>query len=429
MNRSTHPIDAEEVMAYLDGELAPPRAIEVATHVEQCAECRALDANLRAVSEQAAAWTVESSPDQLEERVVAATKEKWGWKTLALKRLQRPIRRGWVWALAGGLGVVVLLSVIATPNLLKSRTATMHQVFRAPVDLQPYASQPQSSGAAPRFARHASPPVFTGAPGGIIGGLTGPITFVAPPEGTPGQAIGIRHQPAPVPAGPMIIRRAALLLVTGNFENTKAEMQRLLNLHHGYVATMETSNPADGARSLKATLRVPADHLDAFIAALKQLGRVEQESQTGEEVTRQYVDLVARLSNARNTEQRLIEVLRLHTGKVTDILQVEKEMARVREDIERMEAERRSLETQVSFATLDLNVSEEFKARLQAPPSMGGRLRNEFVEGLRSAFDSAFGVALFIAGNGPTLLLWFAILFFPVRFLARRIRAAVKARS
>jgi uncharacterized small protein (DUF1192 family) len=227
----------------------------------------------------------------------------------------------------------------------------------------------------------------------------------------------------------MVIRRAVLALTAGDFDNARAEMQRLVALHHGYIGRLETASPSGAARSLKATLRVPADRLDAIIAGLKKLGRVEQESQTGEEVTQQYVDLVARLSNARNTEQRLIQVLRQNTGRVSDILQVEKEIARVREEIERMEAQRKNLETLVSFATLEFRLSEEFKAQFQAPPSMARRLWNEFVEGWRSAFDSAFGLALFILGYGPSLLFWFAILFFPVRFAWRRLRATLKARD
>ena len=392
MNRTTHPVEAEEVMAYLDGELAPARATEVAAHLEQCAECRALDTDLRRVSGQIAAWQVEPSPERLEEQVTSALKGPQSQEVITAKPPRRPwFRRRWVLALAGCCGFLYLLVVVMTPNLLKSRMA--------------------SPGAYERELQRARLPMtYRDAPGDV-GGL-------------PKQA-----EPAGKLTGPMVIRRAVLTLTTGDFDNARAEMQRLVALHRGYIGQLETASPTGAARSLKATLRVPADQLDAIVAGLKKLGRVEQESQTGEEVTQQYVDLVARLSNARNTEQRLIQVLRENTGRVSDILQVEKEIARVREEIERMEAQRKNLETQVSFATLEFRLSEEFKAQFQAPPSMARRLWNEFVEGCRSAFDSAFGLALFILGYGPSLLLWFAILFFPIRFAWRRLRATRKARD
>lgn len=400
MNRTTHPVEAEEVMAYLDGELAPARATEVAAHLEQCAECRALDTDLRRVSGQIAAWQVEPSPERLEEQVTSALKDRQSQEVITAKSPRRPwFRRRWVLALAGCCGFLYLLVVVMTPNLLKSRMAS------------PGAYERELRQAAQRTT-YVSP---SAAPEEGLGGLVG--------------GVARRAGPADKLTGPMVIRRAVLTLTTGDFDNARAEMQRLVALHRGYIGQLETASPSGAARSLKATLRVPADQLDAIIAGLKKLGRVEQESQTGEEVTQQYVDLVARLSNARTTEQRLIQVLRQNTGRVSDILQVEREIARVREEIERMDAQRKNLETLVSFATLEFRLGEEFKAQFQAPPSMARRLWNEFVEGWRSAFDSAFGLALFILGYGPSLLLWFAILFFPVRFAWRRLRATRKARD
>src|SRR5260370_12934835 len=137
------------------------------------------------------------------------------------------------------------------------------------------------------------------------------------------------------------------------------------------------SAPAGSGRTLNATLRVPADQLDATMAELKKLGRVDVESQSGEEVTQQYVDLVARLANARNSEQRLTEILRHRTGELSDVLAVEVEIERVRGEIEQMEAERKNLAHQVDFATLSATLTEEYENQLQAvPASTFTRLRN-----------------------------------------------------
>ena len=59
----THEIDREEVMAYLDGEIAAARAVVVRTHLDQCAECRALADDLREVSAGLGEWAVEPAPD------------------------------------------------------------------------------------------------------------------------------------------------------------------------------------------------------------------------------------------------------------------------------------------------------------------------------------------------------------------------------
>ena len=68
--------------------------------------------------------------------------------------------------------------------------------------------------------------------------------------------------------------------------------------------------------------------------AVEMLGRVERESQSGEEVTRQHEDLVARLKNCRDTEQRLRQILQQRTGNLSDVLEVEEEIGRVRGEID-----------------------------------------------------------------------------------------------
>src|SRR5580658_5767977 len=72
MTPQTHPIDKEQVMAYLDGELAPEQASRVAIHLEQCAECRELAENLRKVSSQMLAWSIEAPPNRMGEAVMVA---------------------------------------------------------------------------------------------------------------------------------------------------------------------------------------------------------------------------------------------------------------------------------------------------------------------------------------------------------------------
>jgi hypothetical protein len=186
---------------------------------------------------------------------------------------------------------------------------------------------------------------------------------------------------------------------------------------------LKVGGAVGSGRTLTATLRVPADQLDATLIAMKTLGRVESESQNGEDVTSQYVDLEARLANARNTERRLTDLLKERTGKLSDVLAVENEHARVRGQIEQMEAERKTMSNQVSFATLNATITEDYKAQLQVvPPSTSTRLSNAAVEGYKSMVDGIVSLVLFLLQDGPTLLLWGAILFFPARLLWKRAR-------
>ena len=221
----------------------------------------------------------------------------------------------------------------------------------------------------------------------------------------------------------MIARTAGLTLTTKEFDTTRASLEEILKRHNGYLGELKVSAPADAGRTMTATLRIPAPQLVAAMAELKKLGRVEDESQGGEEVTQQYVDLQARLANSKHTEQRLTEILRTRTGKLQDVLKVELEIDRVRGEIEQMQAEKKELSKRVAFATLNTTVREEYRAKLQAtPPSTSSRFRNAAVDGYNTVVEGLIDVGLFLLSAGPSLLLWAAILFFPARWLWRKIR-------
>jgi uncharacterized membrane protein YdfJ with MMPL/SSD domain len=171
------------------------------------------------------------------------------------------------------------------------------------------------------------------------------------------------------------------------------------------------------------TVRVPADKLSTVLQQIRSLGRVRQDQLSTEEVTEQVVDLEARLKNARNTEQRLIDVLNNRTGKVGDILQVEQEISRTRENIERMEAQRQNLMKRVEMATVNITLAEEFKAQLETTPiGTGTRLWNTLVDGYDSFVGTILGVVFFFARYGLNLIFWGGVCWMGWRLARPRVK-------
>ena len=178
------------------------------------------------------------------------------------------------------------------------------------------------------------------------------------------------------------------------------------------------------------TVRVPVEKLPAVLEQIRELGRVVNEQLSSEEVTAQVVDLEARLRNSRATEARLISVLEQRTGKVADILQVEREIARTREEIERMEAQRKNLVARVELATVNVTLVEEFQAELApAPVGTATRLRNAFVEGYDNLVGLLLGFVFFFARNGLVLAFWFLLLWAGWRLVRRPLWRLVSSRS
>jgi hypothetical protein len=225
--------------------------------------------------------------------------------------------------------------------------------------------------------------------------------------------------------------RIFLSLIVKEMDGARSALEEIAKLHDGYFATLNTVRQSEAGRTLAASLRVPSNQLDATLVELRKLGQLDEEKQGGEEVSQQHVDLEARLDDARNTEKRLRELLTKRADKLKDDLDVERVIADTREEIERMEAQMRSMEHQVNYASIDLNLREEYRPALNlAPPAVGTGMRNAMVDGYHSAVETALALVLFFFQAGPTILFWLLILFFPARWTWRKLRAAaVQKRS
>lgn len=99
---------------------------------------------------------------------------------------------------------------------------------------------------------------------------------------------------------------------------------------------------------------------------------------------------------------------------------LEEQIAEVRGEIEQMEAEQKNLEHRVDFATIDLRISEEYKAELNRPASAGTQIHNAFVAGLQNLAEMLLGMLLFVEEYGPVLLMWLATLGLPAAFVLRK---------
>lgn len=233
-----------------------------------------------------------------------------------------------------------------------------------------------------------------------------------------------------VSVGKMIERTASLSLIVKDLEAGRTALEEITRNHDGYFAELSTSGQSNTARTLTASVRVPASQLDSTLAELRKLGELNEEKQGGEEVSKQYVDLKARLENGRHTEERLNELLAKRADRLKDVLDVERELASTREEIESMESEQRSMEQLVNYASIELKLREEYKPALNlAPPAASIRMRNAFVDGYHALVENALGLVLFLFHEGPSFLFWMLLAFFPIRWSWRKLRLAMAERQ
>ena len=432
MNIATHCNSPEEIMALLDGELSVADAQTLSRHISECDECAKLAEQFRDLSDSLSHWEVPAASAKLDEVVLNAAAQSHPGKRLRqpglLLRASLWTPRQWtfrgVGALAATLGVIAILLPLkhhgeeqqmqAMAELREQSAPQMQRDVRPHPNMQPIDSL--GSATAPRAGV-----------AGIEQRSTDMIAALAPPAASADPSAQISESKvntaSSAPAAPMIARSVSLTMVVKDFSAARARLDAILAKYQGYSAQLTVNTTENAPRSLQASLRIPATDLGMAIGDLRALGRVENEAQSGEEVTQQHADLLARLKTARDTEDRLRAILQQRTGKIQDVLQVEEEIARVRGEIESMEAEQKGLEHRVDFASIDLQLSDEFKAQISSPsPSISTRMHNALVEGYRNAAGLLLGIALFFAEFGPVLLILAAFLSVPVFLLWRRYR-------
>lgn len=123
-------------------------------------------------------------------------------------------------------------------------------------------------------------------------------------------------------------------------------------LAQGLVANAHRSQGENGYSEASLTIRVPADKFADALAALRQLGRVRVDNTNAEDVTRSYNDLAIRLAVKRDLVARLRALLTSRTAKLSDLIEVERELARAVTELEQMEGEQRFLDNQIAMSTI-----------------------------------------------------------------------------
>jgi anti-sigma factor RsiW len=414
-----HAFAAAEVMAYLDGELEARRAAELAAHLVSCSACREVAQGFRALSERMLSFEVEHPSAGMNAMVLAALhsgnaskkmipsasvqNKPWNWR--------RMFARPYVWAFAG-LGLVALLAVLSIPNFFRARDAAELATQRATGLSAPLEDRQRFAATtflppAERSGAHMAAPVG------------------APPPPPPSDDEQLK---APENVGPMIVQTASLTILATNYDEARAAIEKLAAAHGGYVERLDAKAQTGNARDLTAALRIPTKQLEEFLVDVRKLGHVEEETRSNEEVSDQYVDLQARLKSARATEQRLIELLGTRTGKLQDVLEAERELARIRGEIESMQGQSTILVHRVNYATVQVDLNEEYRQVLGSGTiSTGTKIRNAMVEGFTNLRDGAVGLLVFVFAVGPSLLFWLAILLVPGWFAWKRFRARAQA--
>ncbi len=371
--------------ADLYGELSEDEQRQLHTHLVDCAACRKTHQETKTMNKILEETLAQQKPDPaFEQRMLAVFRnripERSGFVKL-LSDLMR-LRAAQITAVAA-----VLLGLVQLGRMMTGETATTlrgHEgytnegLFRQPSQVAA-TGQTRAGGLgksdelAARQAKDMAVAKPEAAPGAISELRRFPATVApanaaqteVPAHETRSEAMSYATEPSPAEtpaaatANRKLIRNATVQLEIVSFDGAVQKITAFASEEHGYVATTSSEKQANGKLRGEVVVKVLPENLDRFLQKIRGLGESKNQTLGSEDVTKAYFDTDARLKNARVMEQRLIDMLKTKTGKVSDLLQVEKELGRVREDIEKMQGELKYWDSQVQFATVTISLAEK----------------------------------------------------------------------
>lgn len=214
-------------------------------------------------------------------------------------------------------------------------------------------------------------------------------------------------------SGRMVINTASMQLETSDHNKTVDTIRSIASSSGGYIESSSTWITSSNKRHTSITIKVPQSAFQSDLSQIEALGNVKSESISGQDITRQYIDLSARISNLQAEEKQLNTLMGM--GKnVSEILAVSQQLYSVRGEIESDQAQLNYLGSQVDFATITVEAYE-------AEPVVG------YDWGIGDSFRSAahgfigmIGGLIVLTGYLIPLVLYFviaaAILYFVGKF-------------
>jgi hypothetical protein len=156
----------------------------------------------------------------------------------------------------------------------------------------------------------------------------------------------------------MVIRTGQAFIEVEKVDPAVLKIRQLAAQFGGYITNSSITGGKDQIRQATLELKIPGQRYDEAVGSLSNIGKVETVTSNAQDVGEEFVDVTARVNNAKRLEDRLISLLANRTGKLDEVLRVERELARVREEIERYEGRLRYLTSRVAMSTLSITVHE-----------------------------------------------------------------------
>ena len=385
------------ISLYIDDELDAEQRALVEEHLDSCEECSLLHRQLEQTVNLCASLEEIPVPDGFRQSVIDALHLKKHARAHSSRRgvfgvLHKIMGTGQRRALAVAAAALVLVIAVNSswgtlPGLLGGLSAPSFMM--------------KSEGVAP-----AAEPEMRAAYG---------LAQPAMPPPSPNEMMTKDMAPAGMGSGGIatsfdmtqvierqVIRRAALSLEAekGRFDEANRQLVMTVESFGGIILDSNTYTDYDQKRIAHYSIRVPQEKFTQLVAQIESLGKVESRSMGTQDVTEQYIDLQASITNKLRHEERLLEIL-AQAKTVDEILRIETELNRLRTEVDSLKGRLRYLENEVQMSSINVSIREW---RQPVDPSKPNLLKDLWDALIRSTRN----IVVFLGQIAPYLAVaWF----------------------
>lgn len=222
-----------------------------------------------------------------------------------------------------------------------------------------------------------------------------------------------------------IIYDATLDLTVEEFTGVPARVEQLVADYNAFIAHSNLQTASGSPRRGEWRIRVPVDRYSAFLDAAESLAELQNRSEDSQEVTAEFYDVQVRIRNKQREEERLLEHLAESTGKLEDILAVEKEIARVRTEVEQLQGRLRVLQDQTSLSTVTLRIHELRGYVPEESPTFGTRISRAWTQSLDGLVEAGQLSVIIVVACAP----WLAVIAIPIVVIVVLIRRLMQRKK
>jgi hypothetical protein len=220
-----------------------------------------------------------------------------------------------------------------------------------------------------------------------------------------------------------IVYNAEVRLVVKDLAEAVRELKQLVKEHDAFFATADTSVLTGAPPQGSWRIRVPVERFDSFLDGVVKLGIPQKNKTDSQDVSEEYYDLLGRIKNKQAQEERLRGYLqdKKLTSKMDEIALIEKEMARVREELDSLEGRYRRLQDLTALSTVTLTMQEIKDYVPPQAPTFVNRIGSTFFDSLDWLGAFGRGLTLLLVALAPWLVV-LAVVLVPVWLVWRRSR-------